>query len=208
MFVAIIFLGLPGFTLLSLVMVSQGSVIIEDAVVLAGIFLTGTYGLNPLGGEGEVLPVLLTSTTPGRCFVRARILAVLSLGTPLFLIYLAIASFVFVSLVGYVLLIVFSLYFLVLSAVLAVGIGSHFPGFEKFPNPDVDFVMPSDNAFVGYSLTLLTLGVIGFLPVNTFHSGTVASGVLGLGIYVALTGPVGYSFYAYSVRRFDSYRLD
>jgi len=44
--------------------------------------------------------------------------------------------------------------------------------------------------------------------VNTFHSGTVASGALGLGVYVALTAPVGYSFYAYSARRFDSYRLD
>jgi hypothetical protein len=46
------------------------------------------------------------------------------------------------------------------------------------------------------------------LPVNTFHSGTVASGALGLGVYVALTGPVGYALYAYSARRFDSYRLD
>ena len=93
--------------------------------------------------------------------MRARILAVLSLGTPLFLFYLAIASFVFVSPVGYVLLVAFSLYFLVLSAVLAVGIGSHFPGFEKNPHPDIDFVMPSDNALVGYVSTVAILRFVG-----------------------------------------------
>lgn len=182
---------------------------------LAGAYLSGAaFGLNALGEEGEVLHVLLTSPTPGRCFVRAHMLAGLLVGFPMVLASLAFAPFnPLVSPAYHVLLVGFGLYFSVCCAAIAVGLGFSFPRFESV-RPDYDLYPPTTFASTGYLGAVFPPGVFAlvlfvlptFRPDRFFAVQTAALVVLA--VLAAVAGGVGYTSYVYSVRRFDTYTFD
>jgi len=182
---------------------------------LAGAYLSGAaFGLNPLGEEGEVLHVLVTSPTQGRCFVRAHILAGLILSFPLVLASLAFALFnPLVSPAYHVLLVAFGLYFSVCCAATAVGLGFSFPRFKSV-HPEYDLIPPTTFASTGYLGVVFLPGVFAlvltalpaFFPDSFFR--VQAAALVALAVLAAVAGWVGYTSYTYSVRRFDSYTFD
>ena len=191
------------------------SVLGPPVFFLAGAYLSGAaFGLNALGEEGEVLHVLLTSPTPGRCFVRAHVLAGLLVGFPMVLASLAFAPFnPLVSPVYHVLLVGFGLYFSVCCAAIAVGLGFSFPRFESV-HPDYDLYPPTTFASTGYLGAVFLPGVFALVLLvlpkarpDRFFA-VQAAALVGLAVLSVVTGAVAYTSYVYSVRRFDSYTFD
>lgn len=182
---------------------------------LAGAYLGGAaFGLNALGEEGEVLHVLLTSPTPGRCFVRAHMLAGLLVSFPVVLLSFAFAPFnPLVPPAYHALLVGFGLYFSVCCAAIAVGLGFSFPRFESV-HPDYNLIPPTTFASTGYLSVVFLPGLVAlvlfilplFLPEHFFVVQVVA--LVGLAVVAAVTGAVAYTSYVYSVRHFDSYTFE
>lgn len=182
---------------------------------LAGVYLSGAaFGLNALGEEGEVLHVLLTSPTQGRCFVRAHILAGLLVSSPFVLLSFAFAPFnPLLSPAYHVLLVGFGLYLSVCCAAIAVGLGFSFPRFESV-HPDYDLYPPTTFASTGYLgvvfipgvFALVLLALPTFFPDHFFVVQTVV--LVALAVLAAVVGGVAYASYIHSVRRFDSYTFD
>jgi len=186
---------------------------------LLGTFLSGAlFGLNPLGEEGEMLRVLVTSTTPGRCFARARMLAGLLVSVPLVLLVLAFVPYRFSHgsdpwLVEHTLLVALGVYFSVCYVAIGVGLGVSYPRFEKV-HPDRDFYPATFPASMGYLSAVFSPGLFAlvlfilprFYPEHQLVVRSVS--VAGLLVLAAVTGVVARWSYAYSVRRFDTYTLD
>ena len=198
----------------SVVAPSSLPVLGPPVLFLAGAYLSGAaFGLNQLGEEGEVLHVLVTSLTPGRCFVRARVLAGLFVGLPLVLGSLVFAPFSPIPLIYHLLLVVFGIYFSVCCSAIAVGLGTSFPRFESV-HPEYDLLPPTTFASTSYLGAVFVPGLLAlvlfvlplFLSEEFFVVQVIAA--VGLVVLAAVTGAVGYSSYMYSIRRFDSYTFD
>ncbi|WP_224332121.1 hypothetical protein [Haloprofundus halobius] len=176
------------------------------------------FTLNPLGDEGAVLPVTLTTPLSGRAFVGGRALAGVLLGVPVVLVATAVASLVSsatplvvaaVAALGVVLA--------VCATALAAGAGSAFPKFEASRvTRSREAVMPGLAAFAFYSALFLAAAAPGSLaslavvrefvasllslsPTLVLVAGLVASAVLA-GTLAAVSG-------AYAVRAFERYHL-
>jgi hypothetical protein len=186
-------------------------------VALYSAWATGAlFTLNPLGDEGAVLPVTVTSGISGRQFVGGLVAASAVVGTPV-TAGLAIVLGVLSPLgaVATACVVVAALVLPTLAAVVAAGVGTAFPKYDATTiTRGSEAVVPSMWAFGVYSLGFLltagfatgfqTPGIAGFVadalgtsqPV--VHVASLAVGVLLAGGAAALAARV-------AVRSFDDY---
>lgn len=176
------------------------------------------FTLNPLGDEGSVLPVTLTTPVSGRQFVAGRALTGVAVGVPLALLAAGVGSvFAGLSPAAAVTVACLAVVLPVAATGIAVGVGTLFPKFEASRiSRSREAVVPSLLAFGAYSLalTLLALpGLLGSLALVTAPVagllGTTATLVTALGaattvVLVSVAGGLGVW---YGVREFESYTM-
>ncbi|AWB27262.1 hypothetical protein [Halococcoides cellulosivorans] len=173
------------------------------------------FSLNPLGGEGDVLPVVLIAAPSGTAFVTGLALAGALPGVVLTVIFvgvlgIALGTAPLVLATGGALAVASAL---ALPAI-ATGIGAYLPKFETNEVSGTEVVVPSGWAFAGY---LLVAGVV-LAPglVGTYAAGPLAD-LIGVSVTpVAITGLVasitllavcGVASLAVAARRFERYTL-
>jgi len=188
------------------------------AALASGIAGGAAFSLNPLGGEGDVLPATLTSTVSGTQFVAglalagglpAAILAV-ALAVPLGVAAgLGVSAIAAAAGAGIVVA--------VGAPAVAAGVGVVFPRFETTTVRSHAVVVPSTWAFVGYAV-LLGVAVVPVLvtqhpvlaslvgPRVPYGDGVLAAlGLVGTTVLLALIGGVSGG---YAARTVGTYRLD
>lgn len=176
------------------------------------------FTLNPLGDEGSVLPVTLTTPVSGRQFVAGHALTGVAVGVPLALLAVGVGS-VFAGLSPTAVAAVASLAVVlpVAATGLAVGVGTLFPKFETSRiGRGREAVVPSLLAFGAYSLALTLLALPGLLgsvagvaaPVAALLGTTVTLltvfGAATTALLVSVAGGLG-AWYA--IREFESYTV-
>jgi hypothetical protein len=176
------------------------------------------FTLNPLGGEGPVLPATLTSGVGGRAFVRGRRVAGVVAGAPLAAGLTAAVGVVSpLGPVGTVVVAAGAAVATVPATGVAAGAGAASPRFEAVRvTRSRRAVVPSLGAFAAYSLVLVgcaTPAVLAAVPgvaswlggaagvATTTATAAAAATTLALG---GLAGAVGTR---YAASRVESYRL-
>ncbi|KZN22560.1 hypothetical protein A4G99_19015 [Haladaptatus sp. R4] len=198
-------------------------------------FAGATFGLNPLGDEGPLLPTTLTSSISGRQFVRGLMLPGLLFGLPLAALSTLVAA-IFSPYTPWerLGLVILSVVLTGFATAVAPAVGIRFPRFSALlPGRSREDVSPGLTAMSVYSVLVSGLGgiaivallapailadlVVSFgvdLPVSWLHStgwhslsilSTIAR-VLFVVILVAALG-VGAVAYRYAARSFDDYTL-
>ncbi|WP_227375231.1 hypothetical protein [Haladaptatus halobius] len=211
--------------------VSSGEIPSEFPVIVAlyGAWVVGATVLNPLGDEGSMLPVTLTSTLRGEQFVRGHVLAATLVTLPVVVGATALtgalsplAPDVWLSLTAA------SALLGVAGAVVAVGVGTVFPRFgEVRVTRSRHVVVPSKTAFAVYSVALLA-GFVGAAVAAVPEGASLVSNAIAVwsallwrqveipavalrvvgGAVAVLLGAVAPPVaYRYAARRFDSYVL-
>lgn len=178
-----------------------------------------TFGLNPLGDEGSVLPATLTSSVSGQQYVRGLMLPGLLYSLPLTLLCVFVGNIISAYSLGIQTGFVISSVILnVVAVALAPAIGMRIPRFSSSMITQSDEIMPpSMTAIFVYTLAvgLLGGGVLFVLlaPINVYEliineSGLVKWVRLGcvvgwLGITLAIAR-VGYND---AIRKFEQYTV-
>ncbi|ELY78976.1 hypothetical protein [Natrinema pallidum] len=213
-------LGLPllgaAWLLVDLARSTTGRSLLPIAVGLLGSWVVGSVlTLNPLGDDGGALPATLTSPVDGSQFVRGTALTSALVGVPLLV---AAGSAVSIATSALPLALGLSLWVGVHGAAaigIALAVGMRFPRFGAIRvSRRRTVVPPSLSAIVIYSMTVLSLGLIGVGalvgPRLLLHDGaaaTIAQGASVL-VWLSLEGGIGYGCYRAAVRRFDRYTLE
>lgn len=163
-------------------------------LALYGAWATGAaFTLNPIGDEGPVLPVTLTSSIDGRSFIGALCLAGLVLGLPVTVIAVIVtgvlASLSPVALIGSI---ITAVVLCVCATTIASGAGIAFPRLEGASlSRNRDIMVPSIFGFALYSIVLVIVSapaLIGLVPATR---GLLAD-MIGYGSQIAaIGGPVG-----------------
>jgi len=193
---------------------------LPGTVALYGAWATGAaFTLNPLGEEGDVLPVTLTAPIGGRSFVAGCCLAGLLIGLPLSVAAtLGGALFAGSPLASIAGAAALAVVLPLLAVGMAAGVGVTFPRFEPVNvTRGREAVVPSLFGFAVYSIALTVAAAPGIVVQFAFARealadalGTSAAGALSAGIGGTLL--VGGAFavvgFAHAVRTFDSYYLD
>lgn len=188
-------------------------------VAVYGAWATGAaFGLNPLGDEGAVLPITVTSGADGRAVVTGLLAAGLIPGatlTTLSTLGLALASpLTPVAVAG---LTVGAFALCVGAAGVATGVGVSFPRYETARIArSRSVVVPSTWGFLTYSVVLLVLAApatAAQVPVVT-DAVVLATGVSrpvirvgGVVVALALVAPVSWYGGRHAARRFDAYTI-
>ena len=188
-------------------------------LVFYGAWATGAaFSLNPIGDEGPVLPVTLTTPVSGRTFVGGLCLAGVAIGVPVTAV-LAVGTGVLSGLtpLGLVSVAVTAVALPIAAAGIAVGAGVLFPRMETVQVVrGVETTAPSLFAFGLYSLVLSLTGVPATLagtPIARelvveavgFDESAVVAG--GLALTLLLAGVAATLCYSYAVSTFDEYYL-
>jgi hypothetical protein len=186
-------------------------------VALYGAWATGAaFTLNPIGDEGAVLPVTLTTPVDGRTFVNGLLVAGVAVGTPVTaLATLAAGLLGTSSLPAALATAAVGGALPVCVACVAAGAGTAFPRFEEMNiTRSRTAVVPSLYAFALYSLVVLVawvpVGVAAFAadPVaEVAGTGPTAVTAGGAAVTLLLAGAAGAVGYRYAVREFDAFRL-
>jgi len=193
---------------------------LPGTVALYGAWATGAaFTLNPLGEEGDVLPVTLTAPIGGRSFIAGCCLAGLLIGLPLSVAAtLGGALFAGSPLASIAGAAALAVVLPLLAVGMAAGVGVTFPRFEPVNvTRGREAVVPSLFGFAVYSIALTVAAAPGIVVQFAFARealadalGTSAAGALSAGIGGTLL--VGGAFavvgFAHAVRTFDSYYLD
>lgn len=219
-FVHLTYFLFMGFPVAQLALANPRSVVLPAYVgVLVAFLAGGSFGLNPIGVEGSVLPVLLTNPAPGRAVVRSRALAGL-------VVCLAVGLPVVVGLCWYsrqsaaetALLVAFVVVLSGFAAVLAPALGTFSPRFDAVRAfGGVEAPTPTTATMLGYALTTVLVAVVGlaalFVPAAIdrppFVGPTervVQAGALG--VWTAVVGLAAALCYRYAVGRIDGFRYD
>ena len=227
----LLYAAIPLFMLIGFLpdIVERGEIPGFLVVVILGTIVWGggmLFVLNPLGDQGNVLPATVLSTTSGRQFVRAHVIASLLVTLPVgVLVTAGAAMFSPLDTGTGVVLVLASPVVIALGSVLAVGLGVAFPRFSAIQvTQSTEAVVPSKAAFVTYSLYLavtalaggivyeetigeLTAAVLSWLLPFGLSAGTTT---LYYGSGIALVGVLLAPFFAYryAVRRVDGYTLN
>ncbi|RJT03217.1 hypothetical protein D3261_11915 [Halococcus sp. IIIV-5B] len=148
--------------------VESGTVapVLPAAVAIYGAWATGaSFTLNPLGDEGAVLPVTLTTPVSGEQVLSGLMLAGLVVGAPVTAVVatglgilspLDVVGSVAVGLLGVVLC--------VGACAVGAGVGTAYPKFERTRiSRSRKAVVPSLSAFLVYSLALLAVSLPGLV---------------------------------------------
>ena len=186
-------------------------------IALYGAWATGSaFTLNPLGEEGDVLPVTLTTPVSGRTFIAGCCLAGVLIGLPASLVAVLVAG-VFAGnsiplLAGSVAL---ALVLPLFAVGMAAGIGVTFPRFEEVNvTRNREAVVPSLFAFAVYSIALTVAAAPGLVVqfegvregladlIGTTPAGALAAAI---GTTVVLGGGVAVLGFVHAARTFDSY---
>ncbi len=198
-------------------------------LALYGTWAVGAAALNPLGDEGALLPVTLTTGVRGGQFVRGHVLAVATVGLPLVAGATALAGLLSpLDPSRWVALAAMSAVLCVTGPVLALAIGTRFPRFGTVRvSRSREVVVPSKTAFVCYTL-VVAVGALGGAVALIPGGAAVLSGLIsfvaryfgfsldigapmlrvgGGAVAVALGLVAPPLAYRYVSRRFDSYTL-
>jgi hypothetical protein len=193
--------------------------VLPPLLVFYGAWASGAaFSLNPVGDEGPVLPVTLTTPVSGRAFVGGLCLAGLLLGVPITLL-VAGATGVLSGLqplaLGAVVLTAVALP--VAATGIAVGAGTLFPRMDEVEVwRGVETTAPSLFAFGLYSLVLGVAGIPATL-VSTPDTRDLITDLAGVTETVAIAGGLAATLavaglaavvgYRYAVGSFDDYYL-
>lgn len=176
---------------------------------LGALLAGGTFGLNPAGMEGSMLPTVVTSPTPVRALVHSRLLAGLLLWVPPLL--LAVAGLGWYGRLGpaETLLLAGVVPLLAsFSCTFALAAGLFAPRFETVAAfGDIEAPTPTTVALLGHTLGVVFVAALGLLL--TFGPRLVdAEAALGVdGVVVQLAGfgvwavcvvPLTYACYRYA----------
>jgi hypothetical protein len=187
-------------------------------IAFYGAWATGAaFTLNPLGDEGAVLPVTLTSGVSGREFVGGLALAGVLVGVPVSgIATLAVGLLSPLSVVEAAITAVFGVILTLAATAIAAAAGTAFPRFDTAKlTRGTEVVVPSIWAFAAYSLLLgivwLPGGIARLLgPFLAEQSGVDAGQLLlaGLAATTLLAAIAARLGAGYAVRSFDGYRMD
>ncbi|WP_327050482.1 hypothetical protein [Halomicrococcus gelatinilyticus] len=169
--------------------VESGSVPTSLPVFVAfyGTWVVGATALNPLGDEGAMLPVTITSGIDGGQFVRGHVLAATLVGLPLVVVATAVTGLLSpLSTQRWVALTAASAVVTVTGSVVALGVGTAFPRFSEVRvTRSREVVVPSKTAFALYSLVVvLGFGGAAVAIVSGFPEGVAAL----VGFFTSLAG--------------------
>lgn len=185
--------------------------------VLGGLLAGGTFGLNPAGVEGSMLPTVLTSATPARNLVRSRLLAGSLLWVPPVLAVVVLLGGVgSLTAAETVLVAAFAVVFAGFSCAFALAVGLFAPRFETVRAfGGVEAPTPTTIALVGHSLVGGVVGFVGLVPIflprlleRLPSAMRLLVQVSGLGLWAAVVGLVGYGCYRYAAGRARTFRYD
>jgi ABC-2 type transport system permease protein len=186
-------------------------------LALYGAWATGAaFTLNPIGDEGPVLPITLTSSINGRTFIGALCLAGLTIGLPATVIAVIVtgvlASLSFVTLVE---IVIAAIALCVCATAIATGAGVAFPRLETASlSRNREIMIPSIFGFGLFSLVLTVASVpaiLGLMPIGrrlltgVFGVGTQTVAISSLGLTILLAGAAGAVSYHSAVGSFDNY---
>lgn len=189
-------------------------------LALYGAWATGAaFTLNPLGDEGVVLPVTLTTPIRGRQFVGGLVLAGVLPGLPATVTVTAVAGALSTLPPAAVLgSVVAAAVLPVGAAAVAAAVGTAFPKFDAARvTRNREVVVPSIWGFGAYSAGLFLLGspatAAQVPPVARFVAD--AAGVApvlvrvgGIALSTALIGVAAVLGYRYAVGEFEAYTMD
>lgn len=219
-FVHLTYFLFMGFPIAQLALSNPRSPILPVFVAVLGAFLAGgTFGLNPLGAEGSMLPALLTTPSPGRPLVRARLLAGTVLWLPLTLLVVLSTGWygaLDAGTLAYVLALAVVL--TGFSSLLALALGAFAPRFEAVRAfGGVEAPTPTTVALLGHSFLTTMVALVGiatiFGPV-VVDAPRVAGGsaqliqAVAFLAWTALLALVGTGCYRYTVARLDGYTYE
>ena len=186
-------------------------------IALYGAWATGSaFTLNPIGDEGDVLPITLTSSINGRTFINALCLAGLTIGLPVTIIAVAVTGVLAsLSIVSLVTAVVAAAVLCVCSTAIAAGAGIAFPRLEPAQvTRGRKAIVPSVFAFALFSIvfTIISIpAIVGLMPAarnlltDIVGIGTQTFVVGGLVSTILLGGVAGAISYYSAVGSFDSY---
>lgn len=183
------------------------------AVAVGATVAGGTFGLNPLGDEGDALPTVVLSPLPKRTLVRARILAGVGPWLAVTLaVVLVVGSAGPMTPSTMALLAGFAVVLSVYSGGIAVGVGAVVPRFEAVRSFGVETVSPTTWAIFGHGFAVGIVAVAGFaaiaVPGHVLGVESLAVRVLPL-VAVCLVGAVpAVAGYRYAVGRLETFAYE
>jgi len=189
-------------------------------VALYGAWATGAaFSLNPIGDEGPVLPVTLTTPVSGTEFVGGCCLAGLAVGVPITTLFTALAGIASpLSAVATALVVAIGVVLSLAATGIAAGFGALFPRTsEARITRGREAVVPSIAAFGCFSITLVVATVPTLLVVATPGARGFLTGASGLSVVVLTLASVSLTAalalacagicFRYAVREFERYHL-
>ncbi|GGL56309.1 hypothetical protein [Halocalculus aciditolerans] len=221
--IKVVFVLYPSFALVTpLADIAQtGEVPGALPVVIAvyGAWAAGAgFALNPLGDDGAMLPVTLTSGLSGRAYVRGLVTAAVLAGAGVVLpAALVLGVLVPLTPTQLLTLAAATLALLVGGSMLATGVGCAFPRFDAVRiSRSRRVVAPSLIAFAVYSLVLFIVSLPGLATQSTLVASGIGNAVglsaesvqvFGALVTAGFVGVAGYVSYRSAVDAVDSYTL-
>lgn len=183
----------------------QRGILLAGIGVVIGAVLSGfSFGLNPLGDDRPWFPLLLLTEATPHTLVQSRVIAGLAVGLPI-AVFVPFASVAVgtTPLTGLVFAGV-GIVSCVEGALIAVGIGSAFPNYDRRPYWGDETAFSSSTARQVY-LLLVAGNTVGCLVAVWILLSTqsLTPSLIGLGgsIYLLVMAGVLYGTYRYAVRR-------
>lgn len=210
------------FLLLELQTIARTGAVPDRLPLLAGLAVATAAGaaftLNPLGGEDDVLPAVLTARVSGRQFVAGLALAGALPGAALAAVAVAgLGAVAGLDPTPLALALATSLTVTLAAPPIASGWGVVFPKFEASEVRDREVVVPSGWAFGCYGLALLVVlapalstqvpalrSIVG----DALAVGPLSPGVAGFVLTTGLAALFGVPSFLYAAGRVGEYRFD
>ena len=179
--------------------------VVGGSLVLLAVWLAGgVFGLNPVGDEGSMLGQLVLTTTRPETFVRARIVAGMLVAAPVLLVGTALMVVGGLTSQDGLLLGVFWLAVLPVSAAGALGLGTLFPQYDTGTVMDAaETVPPEMVALVAHAVLAAVLAIVG--AVGLTGSFDLQTRVLILGVVAVGAVLLGDGGYRYAVGALSDY---
>jgi ABC-2 type transport system permease protein len=164
--------------------------VLPASVAIYGAWATGAaFTLNPLGDEGAMLPVTLTTPVAGTKLLSGLVLSGMAVGAPVTGAFATVLGVL--SPMNVLSAVAFGTLGVVLcggACTIGVGVGTMFPKFERTRiSRSRKAIVPSLSAFIVYSLSLLIValpGLLGGIP----YIADVVAGTLGISAFLVTLG--------------------